>query len=60
MKSENWLTIKQSLPDVLALTPFEREDFFRKSALSDEIKSLLTFEEIIAKRAGAEQPFLTC
>ncbi len=53
MKAENWITIKQSLQDVLTLTAFEREDFFRKSALSDEIKaeinSLLTFEEKAAK-----------
>ena len=49
MKAENWIIIKQSLQDVLALTPFEREIFFRESALSDEvkaeIKSLLAVEE---------------
>ena len=49
MTAENWITIKQSLQDVLTLAPFEREEFFRQSALSaevkEEIKSLLAGEE---------------
>jgi eukaryotic-like serine/threonine-protein kinase len=49
MTAENWITIKQSLQDVLNLAPLEREEFFRKSGLSDdlktEIRSLLAIEE---------------
>jgi serine/threonine protein kinase len=49
MQVENWITIKEVLHKVLNLAPFEREDFFRESGLSDElkieIKSLLAVEE---------------
>ncbi len=49
MQVESWIPIKEVLQEVLLLAPFEREDFFRESGLSDElkaeIKSLLAVEE---------------
>ncbi len=49
MTAENWIKIKAVLQDTLNLQPLERDDFLKKSGLSDdekaEIKSLLEFEK---------------